>query len=269
MKPTVFITLLFLGFGAFAQNQGEAEPTMYHQFDYMKVAPGMNADYLEVEKAWKKIHEAKVKAGKQHSWALLRVVSPWGSSSEYDYVTRTSFEGEQQLAAAYESNIMPENWQSLLSKEEIATVQKTGVTRTLVKSEVYAGVRAIWNDDPIKVSVFNYFDFPEGKGRSDHLRVEREIWAPIHQSRIDAGEMSGWVLLRMVMPYGAAMPYHDATVDLYESMEEYLTQNPAPHARKVHAGKDLNNMLDRTGENATLVRGEIRQVVDGVPPLEN
>ena len=50
-----------------AAAQGQAIVTV----DYMKVAPGQDDAYLQVEqKMWKPIHEARVKAGNALGWYL-------------------------------------------------------------------------------------------------------------------------------------------------------------------------------------------------------
>jgi hypothetical protein len=56
--------------------------------DYMKVAPGQDDAYLQVEqKMWKPIHEVRVKAGNALGWYLYRVASPSGSLVDHNYVT--------------------------------------------------------------------------------------------------------------------------------------------------------------------------------------
>lgn len=50
------------------------QPNVYHVLDFMKVKSGMEADYVAIEKVWKKIHQAKVKAGRLGDWALLAAI---------------------------------------------------------------------------------------------------------------------------------------------------------------------------------------------------
>jgi hypothetical protein len=67
-----------------AQNQRPVVVTV----EYMKVAPGQDDAYLQVEqKMWKPIHEARVKAGKAIAWYLYRVASPSGTLVDHNYVT--------------------------------------------------------------------------------------------------------------------------------------------------------------------------------------
>ena len=114
-----------------------------------------------------------------------------------------------------------------------------------------------------KVSVFNYFDFPETGGRAAHNQVETEIWKPIHDQRVKDGEMMGWVLLNKIMPFGRSESYKSATVDLYDSIEDYLTLgSPIPTMEKIHAGKDIDQLLEQTAAAAHLTKGEVRILLE-------
>ena len=217
--------------------QEDSPKTNYNSVDYMKVAPGMGAEYVQLEAVWKKIHQANIKEGKYDFWELTRVMYPSGTNREYDYVTRIQCSGEKQYAAFLEGDFFPKNWTSLLTPSEIDLVMRTGEIRNLVKSEVYVAEEyiAVENMGHPNIQVFNYFDFPVGKSRADHFKVEKEIWKPVHQARINDGKMKGWVLARKVLPFGASMPYHDATVDLYDSMEDYfclLYTSPSPRDQR-------------------------------------
>lgn len=245
-----------------AQDPESKGPT-YHSVHYMKVKPGMHDDYLKLEKAWKKLHLANIKGGKYEKWVLTEVISPNGASTEYNYITRQSFNGDAQLAAHFEQSFMPKNWKSMLTPEEISLVEKTSKIRTMVKSEVWSSIDGVFAEDMTnsKVHVFNYFDFPEGSNRGKHVKMEQEIWKPIHQARIDAGDLKGWALVRLEMPFGAAMPYHNGTVDIYENMEQFLKPFDASF-EKVHPGKDIDAMFEKTRAASTLVRGEVRIEID-------
>ncbi|MFZ1750303.1 MAG: hypothetical protein WAU01_08935, partial [Saprospiraceae bacterium] len=208
----------------FGQNP---EQVRYNEYAYMKVAPEKQEDYIKLEKAWKKLHMAKKKAGKLDAWSLTEVISPSGADVKYNYVTRNSYLGETQFASSYDEAYMPENWQSLLTIDEIDLVLRTDEIRTLVKNEIWVVNDQVWAEDykeTTKIFVYNYFSIPKGKTNEDHDKVEKEIWKPIHNARIKAGTMKGWVLQNMMLPFGASLPYSSLTLDGYTSMKQYLIQ---------------------------------------------
>ncbi len=75
--------------------------------------------------------------------------------------------------------------------------------------------------------------------------------------------MLGWVLLHKEMPYGAGYSYHDATVDLYASMEDFLTNgNPSYYMSKVHPGESPDKIMAKTVAAAELIGAEVRVWID-------
>lgn len=240
------------------------EPQGYYAFDYMLVQPGRHDEYRKLEMVWKKIHEANIKAGKYGFWELTQVAYPTGADEPYNYVTRINFRGEKQLADYIENWSMPD-LNTLLTAEERALVDRTNEIRTRVKSEIWAHTDLTVAEDvnTARVLVFNYFDIPEGASAGDHLRVEREIWKPVHEARHKDGKMKGWVLIDKLLPYGSADAYQHATVDLYTGIEQLLNQqNPIPYFEKVHAGKDIEKLLAETDAAGDLIRAEVRFVLD-------
>jgi hypothetical protein len=230
----------------------------------MKVKPGTWDDYLKLEKAFKKIHAAKKKAGKLDTWGLQQVLSPSGANVDYNYVTYNVYEGDAQFANYYEGQYMPDNWSNLLTPDEFELVMNADEIRTLVKTEVWSSVDRVVADDvsSAKISVFNYFDFPATGSHYKHVKAETDIWKPIHAARVKDGKMKGWRLMQMQMPFGADMPYQDASVDLYADMTQYLAAWDPQYFAKVHPGKDMNAMMKQTNEATTLIRGEVRMVID-------
>lgn len=240
------------------------EPTRYSAYGYHKVAPGMRDDFLKLAKAWKKVVAHKKKMGLQDDWSFSRVVSPAGASAEYDYVTRHSFLGEAQLANYLEKPFLPENWQSLLTVDEIKLVLRVDEIRTFVKAEVWSGIDKTMAADISKstVAVFNYFKVSEGKTRADHIKMETDIWKPVHDARVKDGTLKGWIMLGLEFPFGAAQPYDLATIDVYADMKAYLAPWTDTYFKKVHPGKDADQLMKQTREASSLVKGDVRMTID-------
>jgi len=66
--------------------------------DFMKVAPGNQAKYLELEqKIWKPFHMARLKAGNGRSWALYEMRFPSGTSMDRNFATINVFDSLQDI----------------------------------------------------------------------------------------------------------------------------------------------------------------------------
>lgn len=259
-----FLAILFFTMPMSAQTAAAPQPTTFHAYAYIKVNPGHYDEYLKMEKAYKKLHIAKKTEGTLDDWSLMELVSPSGSNNEYDFVARNQYNGEAQLAKYYEGEYMPKNWMSLLTPDEVDLVMRTNEIRTIVKSEVWSNVEVVLADDyqKSKVMVVNYFTSPEGKTTEDHFKMEKDIWKPVHEGRVKNGDMKGWVLMNMNLPFGSSMPYNSLTVDLYDNMTQFMKPLPEDVFKKVHPGKDVDKMMADTEAATTLMKGEVRMVVD-------
>jgi len=266
MKNNIHFLAIFVVFFAFSNfiNAQDDQPTTYHVLSYMKVESGMHQDYIKLEKAWKKIHQAQIKAGTQNQWVLDRVISPSGANAEYNYITRQSFKGEAQLGNHMEGRGMPENWKTLLTPDEIKLVERTDKIRTWVKTEVWSSIDGVSADDykKAKIHVFNFFDSPEGKRLADHIRVETDIWKPIHEARVKNDQAKGWFLIQKEFPFGSQQNYDSATVDVYESIEQMMSPTLMKTLKEVHPDKKMEDIMKETAANSDLISGEIRMQLD-------
>lgn len=259
----LFLCMLMTQSAVFAQDDSNTEKT-YNVLDYMKVKPGEHSNYLKVEKAWKKLHQANIDKGNYDYWVLNKVIMPIGDNEEYNYVVRTRIKGEKALASYLTGEFMNDDWKSLLTEEEIEMVMNTSKYRTMVKSEVWSTIKYIDDGDMSNatINVFNYFKLNDNKRRKHHFDVEMNYWQPLHQAKINSGEMKGWVLSTKEFPYGSNNPMVNATVDIFKDMEQYLNSNIEPHFDKIYPNMEINDIVDKSRNVAELVRSEVRQYID-------
>jgi len=169
--------------------QGE-ETTFWVQVECMKSkAP----DYVAVEtEIWQPMHQEAVKQGKLVSWAFYRVL--YGDLSECDYYAVTTFRGVEQLNADrpfadYFATAHPgKNWDDALAR--------TVASRAHVRTELGIWLEAVPPTDHRYVSVNQMY----AKDGAAYLKLEREIWKPVHQAMVEratarGGPSMGWTLL--------------------------------------------------------------------------
>ncbi|MBI1224286.1 MAG: hypothetical protein GC192_03530 [Bacteroidetes bacterium] len=263
-KSTIWTTIFLLS--AFFLSAQSGNEHSYSHVDYMKVKPGNHSDYLKAEKAWKKIHEANIKAGKYDYWSLARVEYPGGDDPEYNYTTRIRFKNRKQLADFVENFDIPDNLSSILTPEEIKLVNRTSELRTRVKSEVWQEVDGQYPEEhrDIKVVVFNYLDYGDTYNPNELERVQQEIWKPVEKELQAANRQNGWAFVYKVMPTGTSENYAYATVDMYGSMEQYLNvgDDYMSYFSKAHPGEDVGKLLKETGNACKPYRQELRIILD-------
>ncbi|MFN0213963.1 MAG: hypothetical protein ACKVT2_06875 [Saprospiraceae bacterium] len=268
MKNLLLLMALFC-LQAIPASAQTKDVTQYLVYSYHKVAPGMNGKFLKLAQVWKKILINQALPGPPPSqvWSLSKMVTSIGPKNEYDYVTLRVLTGKDSLAKYLnlKQPYLPDNWQSNLAPDEIDLVLKADSIRTFVKLEAWPIDTVISpsktthpDTSPIILAVYNYFKEPKGKTLQDAVKMEREIWLPIHQARIDDDNMRLWFLLTLDFPVGASQPYNMLTIDDYTDLDQYLKSGDKNYFK----GKCKRKLLKKTNEAATLVKRDIRIILD-------
>ena len=263
MKPKFLSLLVLVSF--FCQSNMALGQKQYYLFSYAKVAPNMQEDYLKLEKALKKIYLGS--KGSVEDWSLMQPLTQVDVNGSYNYIVYHKFNAASNLGDFIKTGGLSENWVEFLTPEERSLVWHRNEIRTLVKDEVWeveASISAPKNLKNEMVLVFNYFDFPTGGSHDKHLKVETEIWKPIHDLRIKNNLMMGWLFLKKTTPFGTSQSYQDATFDFYDSMKQFEIPLPDKFFDMAHQGKNVDLLIKQTNDAATLVKGEVCIVVDSL-----
>jgi len=69
-------------------------------------------------------------------------------------------------------------------------------------------------------------------------------------------------LLGINIPFGSAQPYDMLTVDMYTDMKQVVAPWFDTYFKKVHPGKNVDDLMKQTADATDLVKGEVRIVVD-------
>jgi hypothetical protein len=246
-----------------AAAQGQAIVTV----DYMKVAPGQDDAYLQVEqKMWKPIHEARVKAGNALGWYLYRVASPSGTLVDHNYVTvaiYSSFEAtENPFSNELLAKIVP-------AQSAAEFMKKTLASRDLVRSELWGTITTTPERPLAKPARFlnvQYMKVPIG-GDAAYLEIEK-LWKKMHDVRIKEGTLANWGVYGRILPGGSDYPYNYVTADGYSHYKDIFGLDFPTVLQKAALGMSANELGERTEKARDLVRGEVWELIDYVqaPP---
>lgn len=237
--------------------------------DYMKVAPGQDDAYLQVEqKVWKPIHEARVKAGNALGWYLYRVASPSGTSADHNYVTVAVYKSFEALENPYPNELISK----IVPAQSLPEFTKrTNAARELVRSETWEGFASMPEaplEKPAPFLMVEYMKVPSGGGAA-YDEVEK-LWKKIHEVRIKEGMMANWGAYARVFPGGSDYPYNFATASGYSHFKDLNGLDFPALVQKANLGMSVNEVGDKTAKARDLVRGELWVLVDYVqaPPTK-
>ncbi|HET6556197.1 MAG TPA: hypothetical protein VFG54_02720, partial [Prolixibacteraceae bacterium] len=114
------------------------------QVDFMKVKPGSESAYVEMEvNTWKPVHKEFINAGTRVGWSLWNEIYPGGSAMDYQYVTANYFKDFSKIGMA-DFNAAFEKAHAGKNMDEFN--QKTTDSRDLVRSELWQLVEVVMNE---------------------------------------------------------------------------------------------------------------------------
>ena len=119
----------------FVYTEGGPGDFKYLQMDFMKVAPGKEGEYLDVENnVWKPVHNELIKAGKRVGWSLWGRIFPSGAELEYQFVTVNYFTDWSKIGT---DNYNEAFAKAHPGKDVNDLSNRTNASRILAKSELW------------------------------------------------------------------------------------------------------------------------------------
>jgi hypothetical protein len=95
----------------------------------------------------------------------------------------------------------------------------------------------------------------------EYLKLEHDIWRPMHQERIRAGRLRSWTLYEVRYPAGSQRECDYRTVNTYGSLAD-IDRPIADIASKIHPNMPIAELARRTYSARDLTRGELWYQVD-------
>jgi hypothetical protein len=110
---------------------------------------------------------------------------------------------------------------------------------------------------PPPVMVVDYMKVPPGQGDA-YLRIERELFMPMHRDLIRRGQKRSWELYAVQFPAGTRRDYDFVTINVYDSIGALDTPTDyAEIARRVHPRVPVDTIFRQTIAARDLVRSEV------------
>lgn len=223
--------------------------------NYMKVKPGMEEQYLDVEMQWKAIHQETIRQGIKTGWQLWRRLYT-GTEDEYEYITLEWYDNFESTFNMYPDALMdkiyPGNTREVLEK-------KTFASRDLVRRQVSHLIMEAQNSKPAKYIVINRMHVAE-KHVNDYVTIEDEIWRPYHEVCIEAGFRTHWALWRE-WPFKEGQSIFN-TIDGFASTDQIMSGEDL--LSKVHPDMTWDEIDAKTENLRSIASVEIWELVDEV-----
>lgn len=222
--------VLLLGVLMLMGNITIAQEKLYLVIELMHVDNEQEAEYAETEAFWEKIHEQRVKGGHILGWDLW-ALSPGGEDQGYQYATVTLFNDPvKMMDGASWSSLMdwtkaahPDMSEANLTKKLNHSSKTRDLAVRIFAEEIDVtegnfdmALGTVATFDMMKVSLENY---------AIYEKAESEIFKPLHQKEVTAGNKGSWGLLRFISPIGSDTYASHMTVNMYKDHARLFNQN--------------------------------------------
>lgn len=251
MKRLRIIPFLVVLLASVTMAQQPAQPDMYLQLTYSKVAPENEEAYRTfVTTMSTKFYQElmNVNANLVH-WSSAVALYPGPDGPGYNYVGAAIFSGPPPEPGAN----LEEVYRKAVGISQADYQKKLQSLRTIVGTELLVRVAGttIGNTKVGDFRVATQVKHKPGMG-GEHHEYARTQTLPIWQERVATGEVSGWSLWSRVFPWGSHSGYDDLGVvrfrDLASAIKGPDGSKTAAIFAKVHPDKNyaayINNGQD-------------------------
>lgn len=250
------LPLLFVYNGA----QAQTNQTVYVGVNYIKVTQGKGSVYNDLLNTYStRINEDYFKAGKILGWYVNYVLMPTGTSTDYD-MTIVTVTTDMSLLVDDTTSIRG-RFKKVLPGASDETIQMIfdayAGSRTLVKKEIYSFVDGVnLSSNPSKYAQVDFMKATSGK-ESDYVKMEKDIYKPMHTEMVKQGKKDDWGFYALEMPYSSVGAYDYLTANFFTSLNQSNGVNYSETFKKVFPKMDMTAVWTQTNNVRKIVRSEI------------
>ena len=107
---------------------------------------------------------------------------------------------------------------------------------------------------------FYQIAFMKSKPAQNWVKMERELWKPIHAERINSGHLNSWTVMTPV--FSGPHPYDYITVEGANSVDDFTKPDYQALATKVWGKENLESRFTQTMNTRDEIGSELWEVVE-------
>lgn len=263
----IMIALLLPAISAFSQTPPQQ---IFVGVNFIKTHPGKQEQYRQlVEKYGKKVNEYLFKNQNLLGWYWYQILMPTGSSADFDYAVvnvtgslASLLDFPMSMKDIYKK-VFPEMTDKMISDVQTQFDE----CRHIVRREIYTPVQGAHTDEAPNAPPSKYMEVdlmhPAAGKTADYIKMEKEIFLPLHKERMNMGILKGWGLYEKIMPVDTKMEYEYVTVNFYDDLNK-LGDGYAESVKKLYPQKDMGVMFNETEATRTMKQSSIWKVMSYV-----
>jgi hypothetical protein len=223
-KFFLFAAMLIAAISTTIKSNAQTSNSEYLEATYIKVTPGMNENYLNANKIFKKLNDGRKAAKAINFWGLYRRVYPVKGSFDFDYAILELFPSGKEMQARKEMTAWDEPVKGLTAKEISTSIGILNNVRTIVGRDVFDPRFGVGNGNSTVV-VGDYV--LRSKIRVSDANMEAyektlETVKPVMEEAVKTGKIKSWNVLKRAMATNADGDYDFLVTFYFKNLDEAL-----------------------------------------------
>ena len=252
---SVVLFLVLLTTDSHAQNhQGN-----YMHIDYLHIEQTEIMNFERgVEEVIKPIQQARIYSENLSEWYLYRVAFPGSRDTRYNYVAVSissdisNFEDvHNQVIQSYDGNDTRRMMSLYFNMMAPTHSELWRINNSVLATE---------DAKPSRYFGIDYMDVPPGMEYAYQM-MEDEVARPLHELRMELGNMKGWELFTLITPGGSEYGYNFATGNYLGNLRNLEFGFSEELIRLNNPETNVREFFDNIEETRDLVRSELWELV--------
>ena len=196
MKTNPFYCLLAIVIALFSTSnfcQAQTASAPYGEVSFVKVAAGMNDNYLAACKILKKLNNGRKAAKAINSWQLYKRIYPMHQGLDYDFATFEVYPSGKEMQARKEFTAWDTPMKDLTAKEISASIGLLNGMRTILDRDLYSYRMGAGTSGSAKAGDYILITRVKATaGNLDAYEKTLETVKPAVEEAIKAGKLKSW-----------------------------------------------------------------------------
>ncbi|MBL7810179.1 MAG: hypothetical protein JNN28_20320, partial [Saprospiraceae bacterium] len=178
-------------------SHAQTSSSTFLEATYIKVTPGMNENYLNANKIFKKLNDGRKAAKALSFWGLYRRVYPIKGNLDFDYAILELFPSGKEMQARKDLSAWDEPVHGLTAKEISTSIGALNNLRTIVAKDVFDPRFGV--GDATTSAVGDYVLRSKIKVSDANLEAYEktlESIKPVMEEAVKAGKFKSWNVLK-------------------------------------------------------------------------
>ncbi|WP_009032509.1 hypothetical protein [Indibacter alkaliphilus] len=207
--------------------QVQAQQERFMVFEFMKVESNQTYDFMEFKEFMQKVYQAAINDKRIVGWDLWSLQSG-ADAGEFQYITITYYKDPVTMMNGLEEEDMIKYAMiahpHLNESQARKRFQDASSNRDLAQRVYMKEIASTKDSFQFKKGTLASFDMMKAvEGRfEEYEKAEKEVFMPIHQSRIEKGLMGSWSLLRTALPFGSEAKTTHLTINVYKDYVQFF-----------------------------------------------